>query len=114
MNGIQTAMVVQRVMKNRIKPILLLGVLSALLIGFGAMLGRQWVVGFTLLALVLNLGASFFSDILVSTIAAAVAGAIAYIANMLQFTAIFGFSTHPPMQERVRRLRGMQFVRYAA
>jgi heat shock protein HtpX len=24
------------------------------------------------------------------------------------------FSTHPPMHERVRRLRGMQFVRYAA
>jgi heat shock protein HtpX len=148
-------------------------------------------------------------DILVSTIAAAVAGAIAYIANMLQWTAIFGgasddddggspiaalalaivapiaatlvqlgisrsreyladetgarlsgdpdalanalekldraahvvppmttqpstaslfivnpfsgtrglvslFSTHPPMQERVRRLRGMTFARYAA
>lgn len=285
-------------MKNQIKTILLLGVLSAILIGFGAMLGRQWVAGFTLLALALNLGAYFFSDkivlrmhraqpvgehqaprlyaivrelamraeipmprvfripspqpnafatgrnpkngvvavtdgilqilterelrgvlaheighvknrdILVSTIAAAVAGAIAYIANMLQFTAIFGggsdddgpspiaalalaivapiaatlvqlgisrsreyladetgarlcgdpdalasalekldrtahvvppataapstaslfivnpfagargivnlFSTHPPMAERVRRLRGMQFMRYAA
>ena len=24
------------------------------------------------------------------------------------------FSTHPPVHERVRRLRGMQFVRYAA
>lgn len=298
MNGTGTASVVPHVMKNQIKTILLLGVLSALLIGFGAMLGRQWVLGFTLLALVLNLGAYFFSDrivlrmhraepvgehqaprlyavvrelamraeipmprvyripspqpnafatgrnpkngvvavtdgilqilterelrgvlaheighvknrdILVSTIAAAVAGAIAYIANMLQFTAIFGgssdddapsplaalalaivapiaatlvqlgisrsrefladetgarlsgdpealasaleklehaahvvppvtaapstaslfivnpfagvrgivalFSTHPPMQERVRRLRAMGFVRYAA
>ncbi len=285
-------------MKNQIKTILLLGVLSSILIGFGAMLGRQWVAGFTLLALALNLGAYFFShkivlrmhgaqpveehqaprlyaiirelsmraevpmprvylipsmqpnafatgrnpahgvvavtqgilqllderelrgvlaheighirnrDILVSTIAAAVAGAIAYIANMLQFTAIFGgssdddapspiaalalaivapiaatlvqlgisrsreyladetgarlsndpeslaralekleraahvvppataqpstaslfivnpfsgtrglvslFSTHPPMAERVRRLRGMIFARYAA
>ncbi len=286
-------------MKNQIKTILLLGVLSALLIGFGAMLGRQWVGVFTLFAFALNLGAYFFSDkivlrmhraqpvdehqaprlyaivrelamraeipmprvyripspqpnafatgrnpangvvavtdgilqilterelrgvlaheighvknrdILVSTIAAAVAGAIAYIANMLQFTAIFGvgssdddapspiaalalaivapiaatlvqlgisrsrefladetgarlsgdpealasaleklehaahvvppvtaapstaslfivnpfsgmrgvaslFSTHPPMPERVRRLRGMQLVRYAA
>jgi Peptidase family M48 len=169
-----------RDMKNQIKTILLLGVLSSILIGFGAMLGRQWVTGFTLLALALNLGAYFFShkivlrmhgaqpveehqaprlyaiirelatraevpmprvylipsmqpnafatgrnpkhgvvavtqgilqlldlrelrgvlaheighirnrDILVSTIAAAVAGAIAYIANMLQFTAIFG------------------------
>lgn len=299
MNGTAVACVVEHVMKNQIKTILLLGVLSAILIGFGAMLGRQWVVGFTLLALALNLGAYFFSDkivlrmhraqpidehqaprlyavvrelamraeipmpriyripspqpnafatgrnpangvvavtdgilqilterelrgvlaheighvknrdILVSTIAAAVAGAIAYIANMLQFTAIFGggndedapspmaalalaivapiaatlvqlgisrsreyladetgarlsgdpealasalekleraahvvppataapstaslfivnpfagmrggmarlFSTHPPMPERVRRLRGMQFVRYAA
>ncbi|HEX2061669.1 MAG TPA: zinc metalloprotease HtpX [Thermoanaerobaculia bacterium] len=285
-------------MKNQIKTILLLGVLSALLIGFGAMLGRQWVAGFTILAFALNLGAYFFSDrivlrmhaaqpvseasaprlyaivrelamraqipmprvylipsqqpnafatgrnpehgvvavtegilrllterelrgvlahelghirnrdILVSTIAAAVAGAIAYIANMLQWTAIFGggsdddapnpiaalalaivapiaamlvqlgisrsreyladetgaricgdphaladalarleraahvvppataapstaslfivnpfagtrglvslFSTHPPMAERIRRLRGMQLVRYAA
>ncbi|HYC92902.1 MAG TPA: zinc metalloprotease HtpX [Thermoanaerobaculia bacterium] len=284
-------------MKNQIKTILLLGVLSSILIGFGAMLGRQWVGIFTLFAVVLNFGAYFFSDkivlrmhhaqpadehqaprlyaivrelaqraeipmprvflipspqpnafatgrnpahgvvavtqgilqllderelrgvltheighirnrdILVSTIAAAVAGAIAYIANMLQFTAIFGgsdddspnpiaalalaivapiaamlvqlgisrsreyladetgarlsndpealaraleklehaahvmppltaqpstaslfivnpfsgtrglvslFSTHPPMAERVRRLRGMTFARYAA
>jgi heat shock protein HtpX len=180
MNGIATASVVQRVMKNQIKTILLLGVLSAILIGFGAMLGRQWVGVFTLLAFALNIGAYFFSDrivlkvhraqpieehqaprlyatirelamraeipmprvyripspqpnafatgrnpkhgvvavtdgilqllterelrgvlaheighvknrdILVSTIAAAVAGAIAYIANMLQWTAIFG------------------------
>lgn len=297
MNGIEPASVVTRDMKNQIKTILLLGVLSAILIGFGAMLGRQWVAGFTILAMALNLGAYFFSDkivlrmhraqpveehqaprlyaivrelatraeipmprvflipspqpnafatgrnpahgvvavtqgilqilderelrgvlaheighvknrdILVSTIAAAVAGAIAYIANVIQFTAFFGggdddaphpiaalalaivapiaatlvqlgisrsreyladetgarlsndpeslaralekleraahvvppltaqpstaslfivnpfsgtrglvslFSTHPPMAERVRRLRGMTFARYAA
>ena len=297
MNGNGEACVVPGVMKNQIKTILLLGVLSTILIGFGAMLGRQWVAGFTILAMALNLGAYFFShkivlrmhhaqpidehqaprlhatirelatraeipmprvylipspqpnafatgrnpahgvvavtqgilqllderelrgvlaheighiknrDILVSTIAATVAGAIAYIANMLQFTAIFGgsdddspnpiaalalaivapiaamlvqlgisrsreyladetgarlsndpealaraleklehaahvmppltaqpstaslfivnpfsgtrglvslFSTHPPMAERVRRLRGMTFARYAA
>jgi len=298
MNGTGLA-IVDAGMKNQIKTILLLGVLSAILIGFGAMLGRQWVAGFTILAMAINLVAYFFSDkivlrmhraqpvseaeaprlyaivrelatraeipmprvflipspqpnafatgrnpahgvvavthgvlqilterelrgvlahelghiknrdILVSTIAAAVAGAIAYIANMLQWTAIFGgasddddgaspiaalalaivapiaatlvqlgisrsrefladetgarlsndpealasalekleqaahvvppmqaspstaslfivnpfsgargivklFSTHPPMAERVRRLRGMMFARYAA
>jgi heat shock protein HtpX len=179
MNGIRHASVVER-MKNQIKTILLLGVLSAILIGFGGLLGRQWVLAFTVLAAVLNLGAYFLSDkivlrmhraqaieehqaprlyamirelamraeipmprvfripspqpnafatgrnpahgvvavtdgitqllgerelrgvlaheishiknrdILVSTIAAAVAGAIAHIANMLQFAAIFG------------------------
>ncbi|HEX8254000.1 MAG TPA: zinc metalloprotease HtpX [Thermoanaerobaculia bacterium] len=286
-------------MKNQLKTILLLGILSAILIGFGGLLGRGWVVGFTVLALAMNLGAYFFSDklvlkmhraqplgereaprlhaivrelsmraeipmprlflipssqpnafatgrnpehgviavtdgiiqllserelrgvlahelahiknrdILVSTIAAAVAGAISFIGNMLQWTAIFGggsgdddapnpfaalvlaivapiaatlvqlgisrsrefladetgaricgdpealasaldkleraahsvppathapataslfivnpfsgtrglvslFSTHPPMAERIQRLRGMQLVRYAA
>ena len=167
-------------MKNQIKTILLLGVLSAILIGFGALLGRQWVAIFTLGAMALNFVAYFWSDrivlrmhgaqpvsetqaprlyaivrelsmraqipmprlyrvasmqpnafatgrnpehgvvavtdgilqllserelrgvlaheighirnrdILVSTIAAAVAGAVAYIANMLQWTAMFG------------------------
>jgi heat shock protein HtpX len=168
--------------EDQIKTILLLGILSAILIGFGALLGRQWVAGFTLLAMVINFAAYFWSDklvlrlhraepvsetqaprlysivrelsmraqipmprvyrvpspqpnafatgrnpehgvvavtdgilqilserelrgvlaheiahiknrdILVSTIAAAVAGAIAYIANMLQWTAILGSS----------------------
>jgi heat shock protein HtpX len=183
MNAIRAAFVEASAMKNQIKTILLLGVLSAILIGFGSLLGRQWVAGFTILAMALNLGAYFFSDklvlrihraqpiseqqaprlyaiirelamradiptpriysipspqpnafatgrnpkngvvavtdgilqilderelrgvlahelghiknrdILVSTIAAAVAGAIAYISNMLQFTAIFGGSS---------------------
>ena len=53
------------VMKNQIKTILLLGILSAILIGFGGMLGRGWVIGFTILALAMNLGAYFFSDKLV-------------------------------------------------
>jgi heat shock protein HtpX len=167
-------------MKNQIRTILLLGMLSAILIAFGALLGRQWVGMFTILAFALNIGAYFFSDrivlrmhraepigehsaprlhaiirelsmqagipmprvfriaspqpnafatgrnpahgvvavtdgilqllderelrgvlaheighianrdILVSSIAAAIAGAIAYIGNMLQFAAIFG------------------------
>ena len=172
--------VIPGVMKNQIKTILLLGILSTILIGFGAMLGRQWVAGFFVLAMVMNFVAYFWSDkivlkmhrahpvgqhdaprlyaivhelatraqipmprlyripspqpnafatgrnpehgvvavtdgilqilserelrgvlaheighiknrdILVSTVAAAIAGAIAYIANMLQWTAIFG------------------------
>jgi heat shock protein HtpX len=180
MNVERRAGVAHRVMHNQIKTIFLLGVLSAILIGFGALLGRQWVFAFTLLAILFNFGAYFFSDrivlrmhsaqpvderqaprlyaivrelstraeipmprvfvipspqpnafatgrnpehgvvavtdgilqllterelrgvlaheiahisnrdILVSTIAAAVAGAIAFIANMLQWTAIFG------------------------
>jgi heat shock protein HtpX len=180
MNAAALASVGTSVMKNQIKTILLLGVLSAILIGFGALLGRQWVAGFTILAMAINFGAYFWSDklvlrmhraeplteadaprlhaiirelstraqipmprvyrvpspqpnafatgrnpqhgvvavtdgimqilderelrgvlaheighiknrdILVSTIAAAVAGAVAFIANMLQWTAIFG------------------------
>lgn len=49
-------------MANQVKTILLLGVLSALLIGFGAILGKGWMLAFAVLALVLNVGAYFFSD----------------------------------------------------
>ncbi|HEY0590484.1 MAG TPA: zinc metalloprotease HtpX [Thermoanaerobaculia bacterium] len=52
-------------MKNQIKTILLLGVLSSILIGFGALLGPEWAGGFALLAVALNFGAYFFSDRLV-------------------------------------------------
>lgn len=52
-------------MKNQLKTIFLLGVLSAILIGFGGLLGPGYLYGFTALALLLNLGAYFFSDRLV-------------------------------------------------
>jgi heat shock protein HtpX len=52
-------------MKNQLKTIFLLGVLSAVLIGFGGMLGPGYLYGFTALALLMNLGAYFFSDRLV-------------------------------------------------
>lgn len=52
-------------MKNQLKTIFLLGLLSAILIGFGGLLGPGYLYGFTVLALVLNLGAYFFSDRLV-------------------------------------------------
>lgn len=52
-------------MKNQLKTIFLLGMLSAVLIGFGSILGPGYLYGFTALALLLNLGAYFFSDRLV-------------------------------------------------
>jgi heat shock protein HtpX len=52
-------------MKNQIKTILLLGVLTAALIGVGAVLGKGFLVGALVLSLAMNLGAYFFSDQLV-------------------------------------------------
>jgi heat shock protein HtpX len=49
-------------MKNQLKTLFLLGVLSALLISFGSVLGPGYFYGFTALALLLNLGMYFFSD----------------------------------------------------
>jgi heat shock protein HtpX len=52
-------------MTNQVKTILLLGVLSAVLIGFGSLLSPSLFYAMTALAVVLNLGAYFFSDRLV-------------------------------------------------
>lgn len=52
-------------MKNQLKTILLLGALSALLVAIGAQLGPGAFWLFTGLALLMNLGAYFFSDRLV-------------------------------------------------
>jgi heat shock protein HtpX len=49
-------------MRNQLKTLLLLGALSALLIGLGGMFGRTWLYAFTALAVAVNLGAWFFSD----------------------------------------------------
>jgi heat shock protein HtpX len=49
-------------MKNQLKTILLLGVLSALLVAFGASLGPRAFWGFTALAILMNLVGYFFSD----------------------------------------------------
>lgn len=49
-------------MINQLKTIVLLGVLSALLIGIGGALGPDYVTGAVVMAAVMNLGAYFFSD----------------------------------------------------
>src|SRR5262245_62090695 len=49
-------------MKNQLKTLFLLGVLSALLLSIGGALGPGYFYGFTALALLMNLGAYFFSD----------------------------------------------------
>ncbi len=52
-------------MKNQLKTVLLLGALSAILVGFGAQLGPGAFWAATLLALAMNVGAYFWSDRLV-------------------------------------------------
>ena len=49
-------------MKNQLKTIFLLGILSAILISIGGALGPGYLYGFTALALLMNLGTYFFSD----------------------------------------------------
>ncbi|HSN99244.1 MAG TPA: zinc metalloprotease HtpX [Candidatus Nanopelagicales bacterium] len=49
-------------MKNQLKTILLLGVLSALLIAIGGALGTTYLYLFAAISLVMNLGAYFYSD----------------------------------------------------
>ena len=55
-------------MRNQLKTILLLGVLSALVVGLGGAIAPQQVPLFVVLALLMNLGAYFFSDRLVLAI----------------------------------------------
>jgi heat shock protein HtpX len=49
-------------MKNQLKTILLLGALSALLVGFGALVAPSSLYLFLIVAAAINLGAYFFSD----------------------------------------------------
>jgi heat shock protein HtpX len=52
-------------MKNQLKTVLLLGLLSGILVAIGGAIGPSGLVIFTILALAMNLGAYFFSDRLV-------------------------------------------------
>jgi Zn-dependent protease with chaperone function len=87
-------------MKNQLKTILLLGALSALLIAIGGALGSGYLYVFTALALIMNLGAYFFSDRIV--LAMHRAREVPGRRSLLSL-----FSTHPEMGERIRRLRGI-------
>lgn len=49
-------------MKNQIKTLLLLGVMTSLLVGAGALVGPGWAWGALALAVAINVGAYFFSD----------------------------------------------------
>lgn len=49
-------------MKNQLKTILLLGILSAVLIGIGGALGSRFLYASVVLAMLMNIGAYFFSD----------------------------------------------------
>jgi heat shock protein HtpX len=49
-------------MNNQLKTILLLGALSAVLVGMGAFLGRSYLYTFTIVALVMNFVSYFYSD----------------------------------------------------
>jgi heat shock protein HtpX len=52
-------------MKNQIKTVALLGILSAVLIGIGGALGQGYLIFAAVIALAMNVGAYFFSDRLV-------------------------------------------------
>src|SRR5512141_2543189 len=58
-------------MKNQLKTVVLLGVLSARLVAAGASVGPRWLWGATALAFAMNLFAYFFSDRLVLRMAGA-------------------------------------------
>ena len=58
-------------MINQIKTILLLGVISALLVGVGGWMGQGWLLGSIVLALVMNVGGYWFSDRIVLAMARA-------------------------------------------
>lgn len=47
---------------NNVKTVLLLGGLTGLLVGIGAMLGQQFIIPFLAIAIVMNIGMWFFSD----------------------------------------------------
>jgi heat shock protein HtpX len=81
---------------NQLKTVLLLGILSAILVGIGGFIGPNALAFSLVLAVVMNLGAYFFSDRIVLAM---------HHAQEIPPASLF--STHPDMAERIRRLRAM-------
>jgi heat shock protein HtpX len=54
-------------MNNQLKTLLLLGVLSAIVISLGGMMGRGYLFTFTIITVLMNVGAYFYSDKMVLT-----------------------------------------------
>ena len=120
---------------NRLKTFLLLGLVTALLAAFGVRMGTGWLAGSIVAAFALNLGAYFWSHKLVLRMQGALAlqrlgrgqdpdlqGPTAQPATAsLMIASPFAgggllrwFSTHPPIQDRVARLRAMAPSRHRA
>lgn len=96
-------------MKNQLKTILLLGILSVLLLFVGGLVSPAmlWVMG--LLVVVLNLGAYFLSDRLV--LAMNRARELTPQEPLSGASVARWFSTHPPIAERIKRLHELAEAR---
>jgi Zn-dependent protease with chaperone function len=81
-------------------------VLSALLIGVGGVIASQYLDVFVALVLAMNVVGYFLQP---ATASLFVVNPLAGAGGLLNL-----FSTHPPMHERVRRLKAMRNVRWFA
>jgi Zn-dependent protease with chaperone function len=95
-------------MRNQIKTVLLLGALSAFLIGLGGALGPAYLYGEDPHANAFATGRSPSRGVVAVTTSLFIVNPFAGMGGALRSL----LSTHPPMGERVRRLRAMAYGRY--
>jgi|GEM_PF-4488719 len=100
---------------NQRKTMLLLGGLSALLVLIGALVSPGALYIFVALAVLMNLGSYFFSDKIVLAVNHAHPISeqqdpqlFRMVRELSDREGISWFSTHPPIAERVKRLREMR------
>ncbi|MBW1816003.1 MAG: hypothetical protein JRJ60_02460 [Deltaproteobacteria bacterium] len=88
-------------MGNAIKTTLLLGIMTVLIVWIGHLFGgRQGTVPAFILAAAMNFFSYWYSDKIVLRM---------FIVNPLSGGSLMNlFSTHPPLEERIARLRGGQ------